>query len=61
MRSYIFTPLERKIINDFFKGRVSLTNDVFRQIRSRLVRFRDLESDVQLYLKLQEAISTRTT
>ncbi len=58
MRSYIFTSLERETIKGFFEGRVKTGDDVMRQIVVRLKSFRDLASDVDLYLRLREAIST---
>jgi hypothetical protein len=65
MRSYIFTPKERKVIEGFFAGRVKLGDDIMRQIVARLRGFTDLASDIDLYLELrsrlaepEEAVST---
>jgi len=58
MRSYIFTPKERKVINRFFEGKAKLGDDIMRQIALRIRSFKDLAGDVDLYLRLREAIST---
>jgi hypothetical protein len=61
MRSYIFTPKERQVIQGFFEGKVKLGDDIMRQIALRLRTFTDLASDVELYLRLREAITTNPT
>jgi hypothetical protein len=61
MRSYIFTPKERQVIQGFFEGKVKLGDDIMRQIALRLRTFTDLARDVELYLRLREAITTNPT
>jgi len=57
MRSYIFTPLERKILRGWLEGKT--TPDVrLRKVLSRVRLFKDLAEDVALYLRVREAIST---
>jgi len=61
MRSYIFTAKERETIAGFFSGEVRRGDDIMRQIVARLRSFQDLASDVELYLRLREAVSAKTT
>jgi hypothetical protein len=61
MRSYIFTRKEREAINGFFAGKVKLGDDIMRQIVSRLRSFNGLAGDVELYIRLREAVSTGST
>jgi hypothetical protein len=61
MRSYIFTPKEREVINGFFEGDIEIGDDIMRQIVYRMRTFENLAGDVQLYLRLREAISTSST
>ena len=61
MRSYIFTPKEREVINGFFEGDIELGDDIMRQIVYRMRIFEDLAGDVELYLRLREAITTTST
>jgi hypothetical protein len=57
MRSYIFTKRERQVIRGFLEGRVKPGEDIMRQIILRARSFSDLANDVQLYLRLREAIT----
>jgi hypothetical protein len=57
MRSYIFTPRERNVINRFFEGKAKLGDDIMRQIALRMRAFEDLAFDIDLYLRLREAIA----
>jgi hypothetical protein len=61
MRSYIFTVKERETINRFFEGKAKLGDDIMREIVWRLRSFKDLASDVELYIRLRKAISTVST
>jgi hypothetical protein len=61
MRSYIFTRKERQIITGFFEGKVGIGDDIMRQVVHRLRTFRDLGKDVDLYLRLREAIAAKPT
>jgi hypothetical protein len=58
MRSYIFTERERKIIQGFLSGKVKSGDPGLMVIVSRLKSFTDLAGDVELYIRLREAIST---
>jgi hypothetical protein len=58
MRSYIFTPLERKRIKAFLNGEISLRDIGIKKIRFRVKSFEALKRDVELYLRFREAITT---
>ena len=53
MRTYIFTERERSIIKALLEGQ-KLPSLTVARIRHRVKTFKELESDVQLYLKLRE-------
>jgi len=61
MRSYIFTPLERKRIKAFLNGEVSLSDISIKKIRFRVKSFEALSGDVNLYVRFREAIATAST
>jgi hypothetical protein len=61
MRTYIFTPLERRILMDWLDGRIPRSDIRVRKILSRVRLFKDLAEDVDLYLRVREAISTAST
>lgn len=61
MRTYIFTAKEREVINGFLEGKVKIGEDIMRQVVHRLRTFDDLRRDVDLYVRLREAITTITT
>jgi hypothetical protein len=50
MRTYIFTALERKILKGWLSGEVRLSDIRLRKILSRIRLFKELASDVELYL-----------
>jgi len=58
MRSYIFTERERRIIRGFLEGNVKSSDPGLMVIVSRLKGFTNLAEDVELYLRLREAVST---
>jgi len=58
MRSYIFTPLERKRIMAFLNGELSSGDINIRKIRSRVKTFEALSKDVDLYVRFRESMST---
>ena len=58
MRSYIFTKAERAIVNGFLNGEIERADPRVQVILSRLKAFTNLASDVDLYVRLREAIST---
>jgi hypothetical protein len=53
MRSYLFTTLERKIIEGFLNGEVKASDDIMRQIAVRMRTYKDLPSDILLYNDLR--------
>ena len=53
MRTYIFTDMEREIIRDFLQGK-QVPIMAIAKIKHRVKRFKELEDDVALYLKLRE-------
>jgi len=53
MRSYIFTEKERALIRRVFESQASLRNKAFRVIIFRTRHFKDLASDVELYIRLR--------
>ena len=55
MRGYIFTPLERQRIKRLLAGE---RDKPILNILSRIKLSTDLASDVQLYLKIREAMET---
>ena len=57
MRSYIFSDIERKIVEDFLNGNIPITHRRLSQIRTRLKNFKALAGDVDLYLRLRKAVS----
>jgi hypothetical protein len=61
MRSYIFTPLERKRIIAFLNGEIPPGDVSIKKIRFRVKTFERLREDVELYLRVREAISTAST
>jgi hypothetical protein len=65
MRSYIFTPREREVIESFFRGDIRRSDDIMRQISVRMKSFTNLRRDIVLYFKLSEqlgeSISTIST
>jgi hypothetical protein len=61
MRSYIFTKREREIIRSFLDGTVERDDPLLMVILSRIKGFTDLRSDVDLYVRLREAVSTTST
>jgi hypothetical protein len=54
MRSYIFTDMERRVINRFFEGLVTESEPNMAKIKHRVKYYRQLEKDAELYLKLKE-------
>jgi hypothetical protein len=61
MRTYIFTPLERKIIKGWLKGEISLSDIRLRKILSRVRLFKKLASDVELYLAVSRRLAEPET
>jgi hypothetical protein len=61
MRTYIFTPLERKILRGWLNGEVGLSDIRLRKILSRIRLFKELSSDVELYLSVRRLAEPKTT
>jgi len=57
LRTYVFTKREERIVKTFLSGGKVDSMDIAR-IRHMVRSFSRLASDVQLYLRLREAIST---
>ncbi|MCW4054085.1 MAG: hypothetical protein NWE84_04080 [Candidatus Bathyarchaeota archaeon] len=60
MRSYIFTKSERQTIISFLIGNIPRSDANLVVILSRIKHFTDLSSDVDLYTRLIEVVTTRT-
>jgi hypothetical protein len=52
MRTYIFTPVERKAIENFLSGKIGVSDPSIRMILSRVRTFKDLAFDVDLYQRV---------
>jgi hypothetical protein len=61
MRSYIFTPKEKEVINGFLAGNVKPGDNIMRQLISRMKSFNSLASDVDLYIRLRKTAKTVST
>jgi hypothetical protein len=57
MRSYVFTPLERQILRDWLKGKVTLKDIRLKKVLSRVRLFKDLAVDVDLYLLVRRRMA----
>jgi hypothetical protein len=60
MRTYLFTSRERKAIRAFLAKKIKPSDGSIRMILSRVRAFKDLPNDVELYLRLREAVSTKS-
>jgi hypothetical protein len=60
MRSYIFTEREKQVIISFVEGRIEARDRALSVILARLKGFTNLASDVNLYLRLRELVSTKS-
>jgi hypothetical protein len=60
MRSYIFTEREKQVIISFVEGRIDARDRALSVILARLKGFTNLASDVNLYLRLRELVSTKS-
>lgn len=56
MRTYIFTPLERKILQEWLMGEAA-TDVRLRKILSRVRLFKDLAGDVDLYVRVRSRLA----
>jgi hypothetical protein len=61
MRTYIFTVLERKLLNEWLRGEVTLKDIRLRKILSRIRLFKDLSGDVELYLAVRDRLAESKT
>jgi hypothetical protein len=56
----MFTARERQVIRSFLDGMVERDDPLLMVILSRIKTFSDLRNDVDLYVRLREAIATHT-
>jgi hypothetical protein len=56
MRTYIFTARERRVISSFLEGKTPINDAALEQIRSRVKSFVELSGDIDVYLRLREAV-----
>jgi len=61
MRSYIFTDHERTLIRRLLNGEIDVKDRAIHVLISRVKLFKRLSEDVELYLRLREAISASST
>jgi len=59
MRSYIFTERERTLILRVLDKRISLKDRSLDVILSRLRHFKELASDVELYMRLRRLAESK--
>jgi hypothetical protein len=59
MRTYIFTEKERTAISGFLNGSTPRDDPALMTVIYRIKSFKNLTSDVDLYVRLREAIATR--
>jgi hypothetical protein len=58
MRTYLFTSIERKAIENFLSRKIGPSDPSIRMILSRVRNFKDLAGDMLLYNGLRKAIET---
>ncbi|MEM2687897.1 MAG: hypothetical protein QW796_06075 [Thermoproteota archaeon] len=61
MRSYIFTELERRILNSWLNGELTLKDIRLQKVLSRVRLFKDLARDVELYLAVRSRLAESKT
>jgi len=61
MRSYIFTSLEKRVLMGWLNNKVPSGDIRVRKILSRMKLFRDLSEDVNLYIRVREAVAAAST
>ncbi|MEM3697937.1 MAG: hypothetical protein QXQ94_10680 [Candidatus Bathyarchaeia archaeon] len=65
MRTYIFTPLERTVLQGWLDGKLTLKDIRLQKTLSRIRLFKGLAEDVDLYLvvrsRLAESKATAST
>jgi hypothetical protein len=57
MRSYIFTPLERKVLTRWLNGEATLKDIRVQKVLSRVRLFKELAGDVELYARVKAALA----
>jgi len=57
MRTYIFTEKERKAISGFLNGSTARDNPALMTVIYRIKSFRNLASDMDLYVRLRESVT----
>jgi hypothetical protein len=58
MRSYIFTPIERKAIENLLAKRIKISDSSIRMVLSRVRTFEELAKDIDLYDKIRKTVTT---
>jgi hypothetical protein len=61
MRTYIFTEKERKAISGFFNGSTPRDDPALMTVIYRIKSFRNLASDIELYLRLRKTEAASST
>jgi hypothetical protein len=56
LKTRIFTPRERELLSQFFAGKLRAKHPLVSQIRTRVKKFDELASDVQLYLRIRNFV-----
>jgi hypothetical protein len=57
LRSYIFTPAERRAIQGFLDRKIGFSDPVLRRLKYRVKEFRRVAEDVELYLRFKAALA----
>jgi hypothetical protein len=57
MRSYVFTKKERKAISGFLDGSTPRSDPALMTVIYRIKSFRNLASDIDLYVRLRESVA----
>jgi hypothetical protein len=61
MRTYIFTDRERRIIQRFLSGNCRRDDPILMTVLSRSRSFKNLNIDVDLFMRLRETEATTAT
>jgi hypothetical protein len=57
MRTYIFTDLERRILNKWLNGQLTLKDIRLQKVLSRVRLFKALASDVDLFIRVRSRLA----
>ncbi|MCL6578646.1 MAG: hypothetical protein K6T73_04585 [Candidatus Bathyarchaeota archaeon] len=61
MRTYIFTPLERKVLQGWLDGKLTLKDIRLQKTLSRVRLFKELAEDIDLYLAVRSRLAESKT